>query len=430
MRFSTWHGAVLALTLLLAASPARGASNDTTRVAREPVLRVAILTRAPQLTIVCDAPMRVWRCGSGLAGSVLAAGCRLCLTPAPVLQDTLRAQRWGIAIAEPAGAVVGPFAEELLFEPLAAHIPIRVDEKPYRGEILVRVESSGALMVVNALRIEDYLRGVVPLEIGAGDQTPAEALKAQAIAARSFALFYLGRRAASHGCDLLATAEDQVYGGAGVETRAASRAVTETRGLVALYHGRAIRANYSSTCGGTTEAAARVWPGESFGYLQPVSDRDASGRPYCAESRMARWEESWDCDQFAAIVLRELPREVPEACGKELGRLIDIRVIQRTPSGRVACLEVETDAGRYRVYGDRARWLMRRPDGTPLRSTFIDEPRREKGANGCRIEVVGGGYGHGVGLCQYGALERARRGQTAGEILRHYYSGIRFARWW
>jgi stage II sporulation protein D len=430
MRSSTRLGAGLALCLLLAVAPARGAPVDTPSSQREPVLRIAVLTGVPQLTIDCDVQVRVWRCGSGLAGSVLAAGRRLRLTPAVIAPDTLRAQPWGIVLADTTGAAAGPFAEELLFEPLAAHVPIRVDGAPYRGEILVRAASSATLTVINAVRIEDYLRGVVPLEIGAGDQTPVEALKAQAIAARSYALFYLGRRAASHGCDLLASAEDQVYGGVGSETPAASSAVTETRGLVALYHGRAIRANYSSTCGGTTEAAARVWPGESFGYLRSVSDRDGSGRPYCAQSRMARWQESWDCAQFAAIVLRELPREAPEARGMELGRLIDIRVTRRTPSGRVACLEVETGAGLYHVYGDRVRWLMRRPDGTPLRSAVIDEPRRAEGAGGCRIELAGRGYGHGVGLCQYGALERARRGQTASEILRHYYPGIRLARWW
>lgn len=416
--------------MLLAAMPARGAPGDAPQTPCEPVLRIAVLTGVPQLTIDCEAQARVWRRGSGLAGSVLAAGRPLRLSLASIAPDTLGARPWGIMLADTTGAVAGPFAEELLFEPLAAHVPIRIDGVPYRGEVLVRAGPAGGLTVVNAVRIEDYLLGVVPLEIGASDQTPVEALKAQAIAARSYALFYLGRRAASHGCDLLASAEDQVYGGAGVETPAASRAVMETRGLVALYHGCAIRANYSSTCGGATEAAARVWPGESFGYLQSVSDRDASSRPYCDRSRQARWQESWDCEQFAAIVLRELPREAPEARGKELGRLIDIRVTRRTPSGRVACLEVETDAGRYRVYGDRARWLMRRPDGTPLRSTFIDEPLRVVGAGGCRIELEGGGYGHGVGLCQSGALERARRGQTASQILRHYYPGIRFACWW
>jgi stage II sporulation protein D len=430
MQSSTRFGAGVALFLLLVSSPARSAPSGAPPAAREPILRVAVLTGVPQLTIDCDERMRVWRRGSGLAGSVLQAGRRLRLTAAAVAQDTLRVRRWGIVLTDATGAVAGPFAEELLFEPLVAQVPIRVDGKTYRGEIIVRAGLSGALAVVNAVRIEDYLRGVVPLEIGSGERTPAEALKAQTIAARSYALFYLGRRSATHGCDLLAGAEDQVYGGVGAETPAASRAVVETRGVVGLYHGRVIRANYSSTCGGTTEAAALVWPGESFGYLRSVSDRDASGRPYCAGSRQARWDESWDCAQFAAIVLRELQREVPEAYGRELGRLIDIRVLERTPCGRVACLLVETDAGRYRVYGDRVRWLMRRPDGTPLRSALIGEPRREEGANGCRIVLTGGGYGHGVGLCQYGALERARRGQAAGEILRHYYPGVRFVRWW
>jgi stage II sporulation protein D len=401
----------------------------------EPVLRIAILTQADQADVTCDGELRVWRRGSGLAGSVLAAGARLSLRPLGQAasdshadgEDPMRAG--ALELLDAGGKSLGVFTEEILFEPLAPGKPIRVQGKPYRGEILVRASRGPSLTVVNALRIEDYLRGVVPLEIGTNPGLPAAALEAQAIAARSYSLFYLGRRSATHGCDLLASAEDQVYGGLSAETDEASRAVEATRGLVAEYEGRAIRANYCSTCGGATETAERVWPGQKFAYLRGVKDRDGSGKPLCAASYAARWEERWECQQFAAAVLERLPEEVPEARGLALGRLRDIDVIHRSPSGRVETLAVVTDAGRFVVSGDRIRWVLRRPDGAPLRSTWFGKFRRDDDED-CRITLEGRGYGHGVGMCQWGALELARQGKRADEILRRYYRGIRLVRWW
>jgi stage II sporulation protein D len=428
------HTVLLAIVLLALGPPATVVRAQPAR-AGEPVLRIAILTQADQAEISCDGELRVWRRGSGLAGSVLAAGAQLILRP---LGGTSGAGGAGSAGASETAAVelrdagggsLGVFAEELLFEPLTPGQPIRVEGRPYRGEILVRAAWGPSLTVVNAIRIEDYLRGVVPLEIGATPGLPEAALEAQAIAARSYSLFYLGRRSATHGCDLLASPEDQVYGGLSAETTDASRAVEATRGLVAQYEGRAIRANYSSTCGGATETAERVWPGQRFAYLRGVKDRDEAGKPLCAASYAARWEERWDCQQFAASVLARLREEVPKARDVTLGRLRDLDVIHRSPSGRVEALAVVTDGGRFVVSGDRIRWVLRRPDGGPLRSTWFGKFHRDDN-EGCWLTLEGRGYGHGVGLCQWGALELARRGKRADEILKRYYRGIRLARWW
>ena len=115
--------------------------------------------------------------------------------------------------------------------------------------------------------------------------------------------------------------------------------------------------------------------------------------------------------------------------GVDLGRLRDLSIASRTRSGRVAELKIATDGGSFRVRGDRIRWVLRRPDGSPLRSTLFDRPEWT-GGDGCMVILKGRGYGHGVGLCQFGAMEMGRRGASVAAILRHYYRDIDLARWW
>lgn len=409
---------VLALLAAATAGP-WGSAHALQLAPREPVLRIALAGGLETVEISSAGAIRVWRRGTGLAGSVIPAGASLGVAARP-----------GGTLLVAAGDTLGVLSEELLFEPLAPEQPLRLDGRPYRGELLVRTGRQAGLDVINAIGIEEYLQGVVPLEIGSGNHIPAAALRAQAIAARSYSLHFLGRRQATHGCDLLATIEDQVYGGAGVETPEATQAVIQTRGIVAVHEGRPIRANYCSTCGGHTASAGEVWPGDARPYLRATKDEDGAGDPWCSASRHARWEECWDCASFTELVLRHLPEEDAGARGKDLGRLRDVRVVTRSASGRATELRIITDGGRFVVRGDRIRWLLRRPDDTPLRSTLIGSPRRVEEGGTCQIRLEGRGNGHGVGLCQTGAIERARRGETEEGILRRYYRGIALVRWW
>jgi stage II sporulation protein D len=130
--------------------------------------------------------------------------------------------------------------------------PVRFNEKSYRGRLEVFPNARGTLTVVNVLGIEDYVRGVVPNELSPGGYPAIEALKAQAVAARTYAIKNLNQFA-SQGFDLLPTTRSQVYGGLGTEHPLSTRAVEETRGIVATYQGEAINALYTSTCGGRTE---------------------------------------------------------------------------------------------------------------------------------------------------------------------------------
>lgn len=144
--------------------------------------------------------------------------------------------------------------------------PVRFNDKPYRGRLEVFANPRGALTVVNVLSLEDYVRGVVPNELSPGSYPAIEALKAQAVAARTYAIRNRNQFAAQ-GFDLLPTTRSQVYGGLSTEQPLSTRAVEETRGIVATYQNEPINALYTSTCGGRTEDAENIF-NEATPYLR------------------------------------------------------------------------------------------------------------------------------------------------------------------
>jgi stage II sporulation protein D len=427
----------LAVTGLLGASgPAGAGARDPARPAqREPVVMIGLAIDAARATIACDGAMRLWRRGSGLRGSELDPGTRLDIAPAPLpgelgnrTSGATRAGQRGLRVSDERRGLLGVFSEDLILEPLMPGELLRVDDQSFRGEVVVRLAASGKLTIINAVRIEEYLRGVVPAELGRGIDVPAAALEAQAIAARSYTLFYLGRRA-DQGFDLVAGPADQVYEGAAGETAAADAAVETTRGLVATHGGRPIRANYSSTCGGKTATSGAIWPGEDFPYLTSVTDR-VGGEDLCSGSPYHRWTESWPAGAFQEQLLANLRRELPEAAAADPGQIRRLEIRGRTPSGRVEALAIHTDRGVFTVRGDRIRWVLRRANGQPLRSTLFGKLKR-RSEGGRKLYILeGAGYGHGAGLCQFGAMGMARRGASAAEILAHYYRDTALVRWW
>ena len=144
--------------------------------------------------------------------------------------------------------------------------PVRFNDHPYRGRIEVFTNLRGSLTVVNELGLEDYVRGVVANELSPGGYPAIEALKAQAIAARTYALKNRGQFL-SQGFDLLPTTRSQVYRGLTSENQLSSRAVDETRGIIATYQGEPINALYTSTCGGRTEDSENIF-NEAIPYLR------------------------------------------------------------------------------------------------------------------------------------------------------------------
>ncbi|HWW75443.1 MAG TPA: SpoIID/LytB domain-containing protein [Pyrinomonadaceae bacterium] len=156
----------------------------------------------------------------------------------------------------------------VVFAPVDPELhPVRYNEKPYRGRLEVFANSRGSLTVVNVISLEDYVRGVVPNELSPGGWPQLEALKAQAVAARTYAVSNLGRFAAE-GFDLTPDTRSQVYGGRATEHPLTDRAVAETRGRIATYKGVPINALYTSTCGGRTEDGENIFGGNLVPYLR------------------------------------------------------------------------------------------------------------------------------------------------------------------
>ena len=330
----------------------------------------------------------------------------------------LQAKGAWIDVYSPAGDAQGLYTGPIQISPLTREGRLRVSGREYRGTMEVFSNSKGMLTVVNILDLENYLRGVVPPEIGNLKEDRIEALKAQAVAARTYTAANMGRRK-SLGFDFYGSIVDQVYRGYSVEWPLADRAISETRGMIVTYRGKPASAFYSSTCGGVTESIENAWGGSPVPYLRSVRDRDGISGEFCRHSPVYEWRVEWKKETLENILFDHLPGMDQRKTGEFSLRGIDIK--QRTPSGRVQLLEIKSNHGTATLRGDRIRYALRRPvQGQPiLRSTKFDlEFRRDA------IVAEGGGYGHGIGMCQMGAIGMAEKGYKYDQILKHYYRGV------
>jgi stage II sporulation protein D len=297
-----------------------------------------------------------------------------------------------------------------------------VNGKSYRGSLEFHPEGSG-FIVVNVLPLEEYLRGVVPLEMGRHEEARLEALKAQAVAARTYSVKRaLDRRGEAF--DVYASVQDQVYGGAAAEHPMSDRAVRETAGVLLLHGDTLALTYYHSTCGGRTAARHEAWGGEPIPYLRSVSDLDPEGRPWCGASRYMQWTQSWDADALAAILRKNLP-DAGVRSAPPFREITGLEVKSRRADGRVDALEIRTDRGTVTVRGDKTRWALKPSPGT---GRILESSRFEIQMTGGRVTATGSGFGHGVGMCQMGALGRAQAGQSYAEILQAYYPGTELAK--
>lgn len=323
-----------------------------------------------------------------------------------------------IDVSAPGGAAQGLYTGPIQVNPLAREGRIKAADREYRGSMEVVSNKNGKLTVVNILDVENYLRGVVPPEIGKLKEDRIEALKAQAIAARTYTVANLGRRKAL-GFDLYGTVADQVYRGYSAEWPVADRAISETRGMIATYEGKPIAAQYSSTCAGETESIEDAWGGNPIPYLRSVRDRDRGSDDFCNHSPVYTWRVEWNKNTLENILATRLPGLDPRKRGEF--SLRDISITSRSPTGRVQQLEIKSNHGTTTLRSGQIRSALRRPvRGQPmLRSTKFDLKFRQNS-----VVAEGGGYGHGIGMCQMGAIGMAGQGYKYDRILKHYYRGI------
>jgi stage II sporulation protein D len=361
---------ILFTVVLVILSVLCGADVKTDAAIPDEMIRIAIVKNATEILVDGDGILAMRENGKAVA-----------LTP-PV-----RISRYRDTVV-----VDGAAYNKLVF---TAPQAIFVNGKPYRGVAEV-IPSDKGLLVVNELPLETYLVGLINCEISS--TWPIEAVKAQAVIARTYAMHRKeARKKALYHMD--STVIDQVYEGCLIEDSRARRAVSDTAGEILTHNGTVIQAYYHSNCGGKTESAANVW-GASLPYLKGVECE------YCLVNPSTVWEQR--------ISLRDIEDRF-RAAGFKISGVSDIRTGMMNNRGRLKHIVVVSPRGNITVTGDQFRKVV---GYGVIKSTNL----KVKVSNGEAI-FNGLGNGHGVGLCQWGAKQRALDGFTYSEILSYYYPG-------
>ena len=279
---------------------------------------------------------------------------------------------------------------------------IKIDKKGYRGSIEILRDDKVGLLVINELDVEEYLKGVLNEEISA--KWHPEAIKAQAVVARTYALYQKENRK-DNPYHMEATTTDQVYGGVRREDERTNKAAKDTQGIVLTYEGKLAKVFYHSISGGITEDVTDVWGGEGNNYLKSIKcDFDKDAPNY-------QWETEIDAVDLEMLLSRN---------GIKVDGILSIEPVSFTSSRRVSELQIRHKNGIEKISGVNFRKII---GYETIRSTLF----RIKEGEGSFI-FYGKGSGHGVGLCQWGAKGMAEKGYSYIDILKYYYPGIEIKR--
>lgn len=323
----------------------------------------------------------------------------------------------------------------------------------YHGAFELAKTNNGYFNLVNLIEVEDYLKGVVPNEMPV--HFGLEALKAQSVSARNYVLS--PRTKSSPNYDVVDSVASQVYFGANTEKPLATRAVEETEGIVALYDWELILAQYSSTAGGYTESysnafsdpTTKEFPSKEKPYLKakpdilsqtPLNTEEAAAayyksRPdaYDIRSSYFRWTREWTADELKKALQSTLAAQSATGFvkpafkkGDTLDDLIELKVVRRGDSGKIIEMEVVTKSQTYKVFKELVVRRLITKDGKALPSAnVVFDNEKDENGNLVAVKAYGGGFGHGVGMSQYGAGFMATELKLPfDKILKHYYTGI------
>lgn len=293
---------------------------------------------------------------------------------------------------------------------------ISFNGKKYSGEFVIK-NFAGKILLVNRLPIEDYLRGVLPLEMGIKyKENHSEALKAFAITARTFCLMRIAQNKPEF--DVYADTRDQLYGGIFPNNSFESDAITHTRGEVLGFEEELAKIFYHSNCGGFTENIEEVFNPTKISYL--ISQRDGENF-YCSDAKNYSWSESFSAEEINSIIANKFAADLNSTI------LNEVVIDSKTNSGRVK--KITFKFGNDSVYyleGREIRNAFRQKHNNGiLRSLLFEiEVIKNDGAIS-KLIISGRGSGHGVGLCQWGCIFRSEAGQNYQQILSHYFTGTK-----
>ncbi|OGR50962.1 MAG: hypothetical protein A2049_03655 [Elusimicrobia bacterium GWA2_62_23] len=368
------------LALLLAVLPCPALLAADGRAAEGPRIRVAIARNSPSIKLKTSAKIFVTEGASGKKFLLLENAAY-----------DIKPSAGGIAVAGQ------QLASPIKLSPPDGEERIRLGGKLYKGDILIHTVAGDRLDIIEHLSIEDYLYGVLPVEMS--PDWPLEALKAQAVASRTYAMKYINT---SRDYDVTDGVEKQVYTGAGRANGRIMEAVNSTRGEVLKYKGKLLTAFFHACCGGHTASAKSAWGEDVLKPLYGVQD------PFCAPSRHSRWKFYVPTQDLLKFI---------QTRGSTALKIKGVRVYKKDRSGRAVSLRFTTDRGARDVSVNEFRKHI---GNSEFRSSLVTRVVPVKGG----YEFAGRGWGHGVGMCQEGAKYMALKGRPYKKILRHYYPGV------
>lgn len=372
---------ILVLFLILSMSLlAIGAGNQANKKTTNPVLRVLVIDNKDNVLMVIKGSYRIYSISSD----------RL-LTGGYILHTIVSASDQGIMFGQ----------RDLKFSKIRVVVPesayIYINGRAFRGSVDILRKDNMKLMIINRVPLEEYLYGVLYNEVS--HRWPIESIKAQAITARTFAL-YQARQNKLQDYDLTNDIYSQVYSGATSERWATTRAAKLTAGKALTYKGDIFPTYYHATCGGHTEDASNLW-NIDLGCLKGVDCN------YCKESPHYRWTK--------AFMLGDIEKKFNDN-GYKSGKIKNVDIVSRNNSGRIDKIEIKDESGVSCILTVKDFRQMIGPND--VRSTNF-----EPSINGDKLVLKGMGWGHGVGMCQWGAKGQSDKKKKCEEILEFYYPG-------
>ncbi|RKY34869.1 MAG: hypothetical protein DRP78_06065 [Candidatus Omnitrophota bacterium] len=397
-----------------------------------PLVRVCI-GRAKKLRFKCASDFHIYPVGK--SSKVLFSGnadtlCKVCLNNGKLMLSLQ--QR--IIKQLPLKIIIAPQSSILIFgiELGNGQYWANKIDRIYRGKIEIMPDKNGEFKIINIVNLEEYLYSVLPSEMPSS--WPMDALKAQAVAARSEAYVKFGRHK-KEGFDFCSGVHCQSYGGANVESKDSCSAVDTTQGEIAVYQGMPIDAVYSNSCGGHTQGNIFA-KCDNIPYLQGKQDTVAKTgysfplAPFALEDWLWGNNLSINCDnrefsrqsnfRWTRLYKR---KELEKLINKKLSvrGLIAINILERDKSSHIKSIEIVDINGRFIV---KKELVIRRMLGNLRSSMFNIDVKLDKNGHAEEFLFYGGGWGHGVGMCQVGAATMAQKGYSYSDILKFYYTDI------
>jgi len=292
------------------------------------------------------------------------------------------------------------FSQEKIFVKTKNGESIVINGRRFKGEIQFIKKENLNLSVINYIYLEDYIKGILYHEVS--HYWPDEALKAQAIVCRTYALYQMQENK-NKDYDVTSDVYSQVYGGQTSERYRTTKAVEQTKGLILIYQGKILPTYFHATCAGHTEDASRLWNID----LEPLKGVACL---FCKDSPHFRWNY---------VLAQDKVREKLADAGYNIEKIEDLRITDRDSSGRITTLKIINGKEELEISAKNFREII---GPNIIRSTNFNVTVMDGD-----IIFQGLGWGHGVGLCQWGAYFMAKQGYKYEEILKHYYPGAKIS---